>query len=173
MQKDQKVRLSSILCYKMLDEFGHLNIKDRFSDLKIAIKVEGRPSLYDAIKEAVSFLLKGNSHFIVSSEGHQFFVDSTKNNEANDNLSQGLRERNTAYCYDLSDDWISKQIDFHSSIDLSSDAYDVMNFMRNTDEGMAWFDCWNEGDFDSIFNEWQETPISLVFGCDSLVFCDI
>ncbi|MFK8770221.1 hypothetical protein [Aeromonas caviae] len=166
-----KTRLSSFLCYKMLEDFDYLVIKDRFSDLEVKIEKEGKKSLYHAIKEAVTFLLKNDSHFVVSSNGHQFFVDTTKNKLCPSENSS--IERNKAYCYDLYDEWILAQLEIFSQIDHSAILCETMQFMRETDEGMSWYDCWNEGNFEAIFEEWPETPISLVFGCDSLVFCDI
>lgn len=171
MKDSIKTRLSSVFCYKMLEDFGYLVIKDRCSDLEIRVETEGQKSLYHAIKEAVTFLLKNDSHFVVSSCGHQFFVDTTKNKLPPNKT--GSTERNKAYCYDLSDEWISEQIELFSNIDHSSALCEAMQFMRETDEGMSWYDCWNEGNFEAIFEEWPETPISLVFGCDPLVFADI
>lgn len=173
MSTSPKTRLSSIFCYNMLDDFGHLVIKDRFSDLELRVEKEGGKSLYHAVKEAVTFLLKSNSHFVVSSNGHQFFVDTTKNNLPHNKNTKGKNQKNKAYCYDLSDEWILAQLDFFSQIDPLATLCEAMQFMRETDEGMAWYDCWNEGNFEAIFEEWPETPMSLVFCCDSLVFCDI
>lgn len=41
-------------------------------------------------------------------------------------------------------------------------------FALETDEGMEFLRCWNQGDFDSIRREWPEAPEAVFIGADPL-----
>lgn len=41
-------------------------------------------------------------------------------------------------------------------------------FALETDEGMTFLRCWNEGDFDAIRREWPEAPDDVFEGADPL-----
>ena len=44
----------------------------------------------------------------------------------------------------------------------------AIQFALETDDGLAFLRCWNEGDFDSIRKEWSEAPESVFIGADPL-----
>lgn len=44
----------------------------------------------------------------------------------------------------------------------------AIQFALETDDGMAFLRCWNEGDFDAIRREWPEAPESVFVGADPL-----
>lgn len=47
----------------------------------------------------------------------------------------------------------------------------AMNFMRHGDQGLAWYDCWNEGHFKAAGTEWPDAPLSANYFADSIMFC--
>ena len=46
-----------------------------------------------------------------------------------------------------------------------------MDFMRNGDQGLDWYDLWNEGSFKEAAQHWPEAPLSANYFADSLMFC--
>lgn len=47
----------------------------------------------------------------------------------------------------------------------------AMEFMRNGDQGLDWYDLWNEGSFKEAAQHWPEAPLSANYFADSLMFC--
>ena len=47
----------------------------------------------------------------------------------------------------------------------------TMDFMRNGDQGLDWYDLWNEGSFKEAAQHWPEAPLSANYFADSLMFC--
>lgn len=47
----------------------------------------------------------------------------------------------------------------------------AIQFALNTDEGLAFLRCWNEGNFDAIRREWPEAPDAVFVGADPLHPC--
>ena len=48
---------------------------------------------------------------------------------------------------------------------------EAMDFMRNGDQGLDWYDLWNEGSFKEAAQYWPEAPLSANYFADSLMFC--
>ena len=48
---------------------------------------------------------------------------------------------------------------------------EAMNFMRHGDQGLDWYDLWNEGSFKEAAQHWPEAPLSANYFADSLMFC--
>ena len=48
---------------------------------------------------------------------------------------------------------------------------EAMAFMRNGDQGLDWYDLWNEGSFKEAAQHWPEAPLSANYFADSLMFC--
>lgn len=48
---------------------------------------------------------------------------------------------------------------------------EAMDFMRNGDQGLDWYDLWNEGSFKEAAQHWPEAPLSANYFADSLMFC--
>lgn len=44
----------------------------------------------------------------------------------------------------------------------------AIQFALETDEGMSFLRCWNEGDFEAIRREWPEAPETVFIGADPL-----
>lgn len=44
----------------------------------------------------------------------------------------------------------------------------AIQFALETDEGMEFLRCWNQGDFDAIREEWPEAPEAVFIGADPL-----
>ena len=44
----------------------------------------------------------------------------------------------------------------------------AIQFALETDEGLAFLRCWNEGNFDAIRREWPEAPEAVFVGADPL-----
>jgi hypothetical protein len=44
----------------------------------------------------------------------------------------------------------------------------AIQFALETDEGLAFLRCWNEGNFEAIRREWPEVPVSVFVGADPL-----
>ena len=68
--------------------------------------------------------------------------------------------------------------DFAKEIDNGYDAQTAANssnfameFMRNGDQGLDWYDLWNEGSFKEAAQDWPEAPLSANYFADSLMFC--
>ncbi len=49
---------------------------------------------------------------------------------------------------------------------MADAAVAAIQFALETDDGMAFLRCWNEGDFDSIRKEWPEAPKEVFIGAD-------
>ncbi len=45
----------------------------------------------------------------------------------------------------------------------------AIQFALETDDGLAFLRCWNEGNFDAIRREWPETPVEVFVGADPLL----
>ena len=44
----------------------------------------------------------------------------------------------------------------------------AIQFALETDDGMAFLCCWNEGNFEAIRREWPEAPEAVFVGADPL-----
>ena len=44
----------------------------------------------------------------------------------------------------------------------------AIQFALETDEGLAFLRCWNEGNFEAIRREWPEAPEAVFIGADPL-----
>lgn len=51
---------------------------------------------------------------------------------------------------------------------MADAAVAAIQFALETDEGLAFLRCWNEGDFSSIREEWPEAPEDIFIGVDPL-----
>jgi hypothetical protein len=59
--------------------------------------------------------------------------------------------------------------DVLKKVDQAPDASTAaIAFALETDEGMTFLRCWNEGDFDAIRREWPEAPDDVFDGADPL-----
>lgn len=47
-------------------------------------------------------------------------------------------------------------------------AVSAVQFALETDDGLAFLRCWNEGNFEAIRREWPEAPVSVFVGADPL-----
>ena len=47
-------------------------------------------------------------------------------------------------------------------------AVSAIQFALETDDGLAFLRCWNEGNFEAIRSEWPEAPESVFAGADRL-----
>ena len=47
-------------------------------------------------------------------------------------------------------------------------AVSAIQFALETDDGLAFLRCWNEGNFEAIRSEWPEAPVSVFVGADPL-----
>ena len=47
-------------------------------------------------------------------------------------------------------------------------AVSAIQFALETDDGLAFLRCWNEGNFEAIRSEWPEAPESVFVGADPL-----
>ncbi|CAN7649824.1 hypothetical protein LJR129_005072 [Acidovorax sp. LjRoot129] len=45
----------------------------------------------------------------------------------------------------------------------------AINFALETDDGLTFLRCWNEGNFEAIRREWPEAPKSVFVGADPLI----
>lgn len=50
----------------------------------------------------------------------------------------------------------------------SDPAVAAIQFALETDEGIPFLHCWNEGNFDAIRREWPEAPESVFIGADPM-----
>jgi len=44
----------------------------------------------------------------------------------------------------------------------------AIQFALETDDGLTFLRCWNQGDFDVIHREWPEAPVDVFIGADPL-----
>lgn len=51
---------------------------------------------------------------------------------------------------------------------MNNAAVAAIQFALETDQGLVFLQCWNEGDFDSIKKEWPEAPNAVFDGADPL-----
>lgn len=49
-----------------------------------------------------------------------------------------------------------------------SAAVAAIEFALETDDGLGFLRCWNEGNFEAIRREWPEAPIAVFVGADPL-----
>lgn len=44
----------------------------------------------------------------------------------------------------------------------------AIQFALETDDGLSFLRCWNEGDFDAVRRDWPEAPEAVFVGADPL-----
>lgn len=54
------------------------------------------------------------------------------------------------------------------SVEDNSASVAAIQFALETDEGMTFLRCWNQGDFGAIREEWPEAPEAVFIGADPL-----
>ena len=62
-------------------------------------------------------------------------------------------------------------IDCYEQQSVEQSLTEAMDFMRNGDQGLDWYDLWNEGSFKEAAQYWPEAPLSANYFADSLMFC--
>lgn len=51
---------------------------------------------------------------------------------------------------------------------LQDPASAAIQFALETDDGLSFLRCWNEGDFDAVRRDWPEAPEAVFIGADPL-----
>lgn len=51
---------------------------------------------------------------------------------------------------------------------LQDPASAAIQFALETDDGLSFLRCWNEGDFESVRRDWPEAPEAVFIGADPL-----
>lgn len=51
---------------------------------------------------------------------------------------------------------------------MTDAAVAAIDFALNTDEGLCFLRCWQQGEFDAIREEWPEAPETVFIGADPL-----
>lgn len=49
----------------------------------------------------------------------------------------------------------------------------AIQFALETDDGLTFLRCWNEGNFDAIRREWPEAPEAVFVGADQLLHVEV
>ena len=64
---------------------------------------------------------------------------------------------------------IYKLCDSSGGVEDNTASVAAIQFALETDEGLEFLRCWNEGDFESIRKEWPEAPEDVFVGADPLL----
>lgn len=54
-------------------------------------------------------------------------------------------------------------------MNIKNAAVAAIQFALETDDGLAFLRCWNEGNFEAIRQEWPEAPDVIFIGADPLL----
>lgn len=162
-----QVRLSSFVIFHLLKDAGYVQVVD--SEEVVRFAVEDHLNIYETLREVLNHIDSMDENVTVRA------TISTENK-----LFQ------QAYLIGRSDLEPDEEVidcvesEWQANIDREYDELDnaqclikFMAFMMMDEYKEALYDCWNNGEFSSIYHEWPDCPLEAFLFADSELFCKI
>ena len=71
-------------------------------------------------------------------------------------------------CHAVQPSCLAQLLNKRKDMQTQNAAVAAIQFALETDDGMAFLRCWNEGNFEAIRREWPEAPEAVFVGADPL-----
>lgn len=158
-----QVRLSSFIIFHLLKDAGYVEVVD--SEGVVRFNVEDHLNIYEALREVLNSI---------------------------DNVDENVTVRATistvqAYLIGRSDLEPDEEVidcvesEWQANIDEKYDALDAQEclhlfmtyMMEEADCKDDLWNCWNNGEFSSIYHEWPDCPLEAFLFADSELFCRV
>ena len=151
-----KLRAISYLLHIILQTYGYVDIDDGGDEYRVIY--DGSETLYQAMEKALEITRSVEECEITC--GGQWFWCSHSGLEPDEEI---IACNVTAFSESITEGYEQQSVE-HSLAE-------AMDFMRNGDQGLDWYDLWNEGSFKEAAQDWPEAPLSANYFADSLMFC--
>ena len=151
-----KLSAISYLLHIILQTYGYVDIDDGGDEYRVIY--DGGETLYQAIEEALE-ITRSVEECEITCDG-QWFRCSHSDLAPDEEIIDSYV---TAFSESITEGYEQQSIE-HSLTE-------AMEFMRHGDQGLDWYDLWNEGSFKEAAQHWPEAPLSANYFADSLMFC--
>ena len=151
-----KLSAISYLLHIILQTYGYVDIDDGGDEYRVIY--DGSETLYQAMEKALEITRSVEECEITC--GGQWFWCSHSGLEPDEEI---IACNVTAFSESITEGYEQQSVE-HSLAE-------AMDFMRNGDQGLDWYDLWNEGSFKEAAQDWPEAPLSANYFADSLMFC--
>lgn len=153
-----QVRLSSFVIFHLLKDAGYVQVVD--SEEVVRFAVEDHINVYEALREVLNHI---------------------------DSMDENVTVRATistvqAYLINRSDEEVIDCVEseWQANIDKEYESLNepeclrtFMAYMMNADCKDDLWNCWNHGEFSSIYHEWPDCPLEAFLFADSELFCRV
>ena len=164
-----KLSAISYLLHKIFERFGYVEIEDGGGDLyRIVYNPENSnakeedifvlPTMYQAMQKALE-ITRSVEECEITCSG-QWFKCSHSGLAPDEEI---IDTYVTAFSKSITEGYEQQSVE--------QSLTEAMEFMRHGDQGLDWYDLWNEGSFKEAAQYWPEAPLSANYFADSLMFC--
>ena len=161
------MKLSSIsyLLHQILSTYGYVDIYDGGDTYRVLLDSKDAPLLNhnDEVKSP-------NNMY----EAMQMALDVTRSVEecqiTVDGEWFGCSHFGLEPDEEIIDSYVTPFAEGYEQQSVEHSLTEAMDFMRNGDQGLDWYDLWNEGSFKEAAQHWPEAPLSANYFADSLMF---
>ena len=151
-----KLSAISYLLHIILQTYGYVDIDDGGNEYRVIY--DGCETLYQAMEKALEITRSVEECEITC--GGQWFRCSHSGLAPDEEIIDCYV---TAFSESITEGYEQQSVE-HSLTE-------AMEFMRHGDQGLDWYDLWNEGSFKEAAQYWPEAPLSANYFADSLMFC--
>ena len=151
-----KLSAISYLLHIILQTYGYVDIDD--GDDEYRFIYDGGKTLYQAMEKALEITRSVEECEITC--GSQWFRCSHYGLAPDEEIIDSYV---TPFAKSITEGYEQQSVE--------QSLTEAMEFMRNSDQGLDWYDLWNEGSFKEAAQHWPEAPLSANYFADSLMFC--
>lgn len=151
-----KLSAISYLLHIILQTYGYVDIDDGGDEYRVIY--DGGETLYQAMEKALE-ITRSVEECEITCEG-QWFKCSHFGLAPDEEI---IDCNVTAFSESITEGYEQQSVE--------QSLAEAMAFMRNGDQGLDWYDLWNEGSFKEAAQYWPEAPLSANYFADSLMFC--
>ena len=158
-----QVRLSSFIIFHLLKDAGYVQVVD--SEEVVRFAVEDNLNIYETLREVLNHIDSMDENVTVRA------TISTENKLFQQAYLIGRSDEEVIDC--VESEWQANIDKEYESLTNAECLLTFMKYMMEADCKDDLWNCWNSGEFSSIYREWPDCPLEAFLFADSELFCRV
>ena len=156
-----QVRLSSFIIFHLLKDAGYVQVVD--SEEVVHFAVEDHLNIYETLREVLNHIDSVDENVTVRA------TISTENKLFQQAYLISRSDEEVIDC--VESEWQEKLDKKYKLLSEAESLRTFMTYMMEADCKDDLWNCWNSGEFSSIYFEWPDCPLEAFLFADSELFC--
>ena len=158
-----QVRLSSFVIFHLLKDAGYVQVVD--SEEVVRFAVEDNLNIYETLREVLNHIDSMDENVTVRA------TISTENNLFQQAYLIGRSDEEVIDC--VESEWQANIDKKYDELNEPECLRTFMAYLMEADCKDDLWNCWNNGEFSSIYFEWPDCPLEAFLFADSELFCRV